>query len=412
MTNQLKALQMRLAAPFGFYGAGNVGDEATLLGFGCLIKRFGNSVEVNVASSCVNQANKVEPFFHYYPYTDGIMGWEPKLQAHLASGYVFAGGTPISDSLGDWPLRTVGGILEHAHHWGKPTAFVGIGVEHLFNEISRTRMQEQIVPNALAWSVRSEKDRDRLLEVGVAEQDVAVAADMAWLLDPVDGAYGRQVFEKLGLSDRPVIGVNVNAEPHLVEKSPQLFDELAAALDDLIARHGVQVLFLFAEIREGETYDQAASETVRQLMTHKEHAIMGPREYLIPQQMMSIISQCATTISTRYHFCLFSALQGTPFLAISRSDKVTDFCSDMDWKAEIDPAHVSRELIIADVEEQLGGFAEEMALLPEKIAMMRRRAEENRFVLEKLAKATSDIGPKTWLRHAAGRVGQKMGFGG
>lgn len=400
---------MRLAAPFGFYGAGNVGDEATLLGFAQLIRQFGNDVEVDVATYCVNQTNKVEPYFKYYQYIDGIMGLKPKLRAHLSQGYIFGGGTPISDSLGDWPLNTVGGILEHARNWGKPTAFVGIGVERLYNANSLKRMQEQIIPNTLAWSVRSPKDRERLLEMGVAEDKIIVAADMAWFLDSVDAGYGRQVFESLGLGDRPVIGVNVNAEPHLVEKSPQLFTEMAAALDDLIMRHGVQILFLFAETRDGDTYDKAASEKIRELMVHKESAIMGPTQYLIPQQMMSIISQCATTISTRYHFCMFSVLQSVPFLAISRSDKVLDFCNGIDWPAKIDPPEVSRELIIAEVERQLAGVPEDMAALPAKIAAMRTKAADNRIVLHKLMTASENVGAPTWLKHAISRVGQKIG---
>ena len=113
---------MRLAAPFGFYGAGNVGDEATLLGFAQLIRQFGNGIEIDVATCCVNQATKVEPYFKYYQYFDVIMGLKPKLNAHLSEGYIFGGGTPISDSLGDWPLSTVAGILEHGRNWRKPTA--------------------------------------------------------------------------------------------------------------------------------------------------------------------------------------------------------------------------------------------------------------------------------------------------
>jgi len=108
---------------------------------------------------------------------------------------------------------------------------------------------------------------------------------------------------------------------------------------------------------------------------------------------------------------MFSALQATPFLAISRSDKVVDFCSDIDWKLEIDPARVKRDLIVHSVEQQLGGMAKEMELLPVKIAAMRSRAEENKFVLNKLIEASAGIGPTTWVRHAAGRVGQKLGVG-
>lgn len=399
---------MRLAAPFGFYGAGNVGDEATLLGFAQLIQRYGNGVEVDVATCCVNQGRKVEPYFEYYQYFDGIMGWKPKLKAHLSQGYIFGGGTPISDSLGDWPLNTVSGILEHARNWGKPVAFVGIGVEHLYRDASLKRMQDKIIPNTLAWSVRSPKDKERLIGMGVPDSKVLVAADMAWFLEPVSGDYGREVFRNLGLGDRPVIGVNMNAEPHLLEKSPQLFVEMAAALDELVARHGVQILFLFAETRDGETYDKAASEKVRSLMVHKDAAIFGPGEYLIPQQMMSIVSQCAATISTRYHFCMFSVLQNVPFLAISRSDKVVDFCAGIDWADKIDPPDVSRAVIVAVVERHLGGVPGEMAKLPARISAMRAKAADNQIVLQQLMQAASKVHAPSWLIHAAGRIRQKM----
>ena len=69
---------MRLVAPFGFYGSGNIGDEATLLGFGRLIERFGGSIGVDVASSDPSHTKRVEPAFRYYQYVDGIMGVRPR----------------------------------------------------------------------------------------------------------------------------------------------------------------------------------------------------------------------------------------------------------------------------------------------------------------------------------------------
>src|SRR6185503_2223798 len=91
-------------------------------------------------------------------------------------------------------------------------------------------------------------------------------------------------------------------------------------------------IFLFNEIREGPTYDMAAADRVKSLMRRSDAAFATPNDYLSPRQMMSIIGNCALTISTRYHFCLFSALQGTPFLALKRSDKVSDLCADLGWE--------------------------------------------------------------------------------
>jgi hypothetical protein len=48
----------------------------------------------------------------------------------------------------------------------------------------------------------------------------------------------------------------------------------------------------------------------------------------------------------RYHFCLFSALQNIPFVAVKRSDKVADLCSDLEWPwgVEIDDVQVDELL--------------------------------------------------------------------
>jgi polysaccharide pyruvyl transferase WcaK-like protein len=42
----------------------------------------------------------------------------------------------------------------------------------------------------------------------------------------------------------------------------------------------------------------------------------------------------------RYHFCLFSALQRVPFIAIERSDKVSDLCWDINWQARVVPQRI------------------------------------------------------------------------
>jgi 2-oxo-4-hydroxy-4-carboxy-5-ureidoimidazoline decarboxylase len=63
-----------------------------------------------------------------------------------------------------------------------------------------------------------------------------------------------------------------------------------------------------------------------------ERAAILPNDYRTPGQMMGLIGKCQLAIGMRYHFCLFAAIQGVPFLAIKRSDKVADLCEDLRWK--------------------------------------------------------------------------------
>ena len=62
-------------------------------------------------------------------------------------------------------------------------------------------------------------------------------------------------------------------------------------------------------------------------------------------------------------------------------------------------------------DQLLGDPSAELKKLSEKIAAMRVRAEDNRIALDALLGAMRGVGMQTWMRHAAGRVGQKLGGG-
>jgi polysaccharide pyruvyl transferase WcaK-like protein len=179
------------------------------------------------------------------------------------------------------------------------------------------------------------------VECGVKPDAVTVAADMAWLIEPAGTDFGRDCLHMWGFDmQRPLIGVNLVNENLLFEQQPLLVDELAAALDALACLMDASVIFLSNEIREGPTFDKAAALQVMQKMKRSDRAIMAPNDYLSPNQMLSLIGCCDLTMSMRYHFCLFSALQGTPFVAIERSGKLSDLCWDIDWPARIVPAQL------------------------------------------------------------------------
>jgi polysaccharide pyruvyl transferase WcaK-like protein len=374
---------MRIVAPFGFYGCGNIGDEATLQGFGRLIALSGKRLDVSVGSRDPQHTRLVEPRFRYFR-AEG-RDWKKWLANRIASAVVVAGGTPIMDCLGDWPLCEVTPLMEAANRRGQPVAFIGVGTERLVRDESRRIVAERLSPCVRAWTVRSAQDQSRLIACGVPPERISVAADMAWLLEPVGREWGQSRLREWGLANgMPVLGVNLVAERAVMEREPRLFEKLATFLDLAVGEFGVRVLFLANEVRTDDTFDVAAARKTRALMKQAAYAFIAPNEYLVPWQMQSVVANCQSILSMRYHFCLFAALQGVPFLALQRSDKVADICSDLAWKYG-SPLHdlqpVQLVELFAKIETQNASLKNDLIVGQ---AALYKRASANKAALDAL----------------------------
>jgi len=372
---------MRLVAPFGFYGWGNIGDEATLQGFARLVSRHDNRTRVWVASRNPSHTARVEPYFSYYKAVGRDL--RRRWARYRATAAVVAGGTPIMDALGRWPLNEVAPLVVAASDQRKPFAFIGCGTEALQREESRRVVADILAPRVCHWSLRSERDKQRLIDYGVRPERITVAADMAWLLDAVSPDFGQALLSQLGVKlNRIIIGVNVNIEKFVRERQPLLLKIVAELLNKLIDQHDAQVIFLCNEVREGDTFDAAASREVVASMRHPDRTFLVPNHYWAPQQMLSLIACCRLAISTRYHSCLFSALQGVPFIALKRSGKVDDLCRDIDWPhgASLEDLDASR--LFATYSDIHDGGRALTDFLHAKADAMRIKALTNRVALD------------------------------
>jgi polysaccharide pyruvyl transferase WcaK-like protein len=371
-------------APFGFYGWGNIGDESTLQGFARLVSQHSRPLDVWVASRNSVHTARVEPSFRYYPAeSPGLRG---RWASHRARAQVIAGGTPIMDGLGDWPLSELVPLVQSSVRARRPMVFVGVGVETLHHERSRRLVREELAPNIAHWSVRSERDRTRLLDLAVPEARVTPAADMAWLLPPVDAEFGRKILDRLAPSSAkgPVIGVNLNLERAMASVQPRLTSIVAQALDRSIDALDARVVFLCNEVREGDTFDKATAGRTMADMTRRDRAVLVPNDYYAPQEMLSLIACCDMTVSSRYHFCLFSAIQGVPFLALNRSDKVEDLCLDLQAEAAIPLAGLDADDLYNRVARLHENRLALRPLLAEQAARLHDRARANLTALDAL----------------------------
>ena len=376
---------MNVVAPFGFYGWGNIGDESTLQGFARLVSRYHPQMRVWIASRDPSHTARVEPSFKYYKAVGRDL--RRRWARYRSAACVVPGGTPIMDVLGAWPLSEVAPLVETAYAQGKPVVFIGTGTESLGSQESKRIVRDILAPGVQYWTVRCQRDKDRLAEYGVLPERITVAADLAWILDPVANHFGRKCLAQWGLDpDCQFVGVNINNERFVLQQEPRLCEKMGMFLDEVIEKSGASILFFCNEIREGETFDRAAHLKVLNHMNRRDKAFLVPNHYWTPQQMLSLIGCCQITVGIRYHFCLFSILQGVPFIALQRSDKVEDLCWDMNWPYGVSLKNLDASVLLdmmSEIEQNKRSLLEK---LEPRTRLMRERAGKNTMALDALAR--------------------------
>jgi polysaccharide pyruvyl transferase WcaK-like protein len=105
--------------------------------------------------------------------------------------------------------------------------------------------------------------------------------------------------------------------------------------------------------------------------------------------MLSLIACCRMTITSRYHFSLFSAVQKVPFLALKRSDKIDDLCWDLRWDYGVALGHLGDLSLAEMLSEMETKRASLVARLEENARKMRQRTLKNRVAIAALAKETA-----------------------
>jgi polysaccharide pyruvyl transferase WcaK-like protein len=136
-------------------------------------------------------------------------------------------------------------------------------------------------------------------------------------------------------------------------------------------------------------------------MAHGEATFTVANNFWTPAQMMSLIGNCDYTIGMRYHFCLFSALQGIPFIAIKRADKVDDLCWQLDWPHGVSLDDVTPECVREVFSAIRAGGKQLGATLEARTQPMREQAKLNSAALDAIGSVSDPRGLNRFLGAAS-----------
>ncbi|MET0555774.1 MAG: hypothetical protein ABW221_22230 [Vicinamibacteria bacterium] len=302
-------------------GAGNLGDELMNRAFWAALPP---SVELEV-EVFPNAALQSEPYPPPHRYL--TIDWEGRPAPSPGVPGLLVGDTPVTDTLGpDWPLRFLAPRLDAFHSAGLPVDALGIGVEPLRSDEGRALFAASFLP-VRSWTVRSERCRASLVELGVEPSRVAVGCDWAWLYRARRdrSAWAREVLRTAGWDGRaPLVLANVVNE--IWSGHGDAKRALARALDRVAAR-GAAVAFFCQEMRPGAFFDQAAAAEVRGAMTAP--SLLVPPEYYTPDEALSLASLASATLSSRYHFTVQSVLAGVVPVTLARSAKMDGLLDEL-----------------------------------------------------------------------------------
>jgi len=318
---------MKIVAFGGWFGSGNVGDDAILMGFNNLVKRISPDCDVTALSTDPAQTRRVcgvpavELVNPRSAFTRGVRYLSTMLSADAA---VMTGGTPFYDW--DHLSRLLYGSVPLI--LGMPLACFGVGSKAISSLVGR-KVSRLLLRHAARVSARDRASQARLAELGGVK--VSLTGDSALFLEPGPTDMGKKLIESVGIEAGRVAIVCPRAlsTSHRIHYHDPLDEEtvntvrlgVARACDQLWASGFSVILVPLHRSRSDNDLDEIR-EVLRLVEGPRPSVLDGP---LKPTEAMSLLGEADVVVGLRLHSLILAASMGTPAVSVGYDEKVGGF---------------------------------------------------------------------------------------
>lgn len=294
----------------GYYGFHNVGDEAILFSMINALKAYDPHIEITVLSNDPEYTMKTYGVF-------AVNRWDIKQVANAikqSDGLISGGGSLLQDKTGIKSIIYYTGVMFLANFYKKKLFIYAQGIGPIDRKMGQ-RLTKIALNRAEAITVRDGASRNFLQQIGV-KKEIDIVPDP--VLGIVADDFHCRWMNEQAFSKR-VIAISVRDW----ESSFPFEQPLIMALRDII-KLGYELVFL---PMHGKLDEHASKRIVEQL--DETHCYIAPHDLSI-EEKIALLKQCDLTIGMRLHALIFSAVVGTPFLALSYDPKIDAFAKQMD----------------------------------------------------------------------------------
>jgi polysaccharide pyruvyl transferase CsaB len=309
----------------GYYGFGNLGDEAILTAIVRRLRAHEPHLWITVVSGGFAPVAEglEEVYVHDLPAV--VRAAEAADLLILGGGGLFFDYTPAgADGMlrrGYTGLALYGSLPLLATALGKPIFFWNVGVGPLAappaQELTRLCFLQ-----ADGFTVRDEPSAALLRGIGVDVAGEQILADASFDLEPAPAHRARAILEQAGFPlDRPMVAICLREWAQAGSMAPP-WGEIAAALDAFAEEAGVSYLMLpFQQLDSPLVGDHRALEAVRERMRLRQFAHLLALE-LKPAEAAALLGQCELVVGMRMHSLVLAGIAGVPTVPLAYDPKV------------------------------------------------------------------------------------------
>jgi polysaccharide pyruvyl transferase CsaB len=299
----------------GYYGCGNLGDEAILAGMAQGLRQILPRAELVVLSGA-----PAETAGKYGVRAIPRRAWKEIRREMSRADLLISGGGGLLQDVTSWrsPLYYLG-LMWLAKRRGLKLAVIFQGIGPLRRGWLK-RLAAKILRRADLIVVRDEASARALVAMGLPGSKVQCGVDAVWLLDPTPDNSPAVASQA---SSSPVIGVFLRVLPgRKVDETPELWQAVAGGLGEFLKAQGGRAVFVPMQVPE----DLAAAEAVIKFLPGKTESLT---EALALSELRQCLRQFDLVLGMRLHSLIFAAGQGVPPVGIAYDPKVAAALAQM-----------------------------------------------------------------------------------
>ncbi len=303
----------------GYYGFGNIGDEAIITAITESLRKREPDISFTVLSSRPELTSKA-----LNVNSIGRLNIFSIIKELLTTDlFISGGGGLMQDVTGPGSVTYYGGLITLAQMMNVPTMIYAQGIGPLnigFNK----KMVKNIFNKTTRITVRDSFSMQDLINMGIRENKIQVTADPVLLLEGVDKKHVNNILMGSGIDPHiPIIGISIRPWHSWYERQLKAF---ISVLYQLAKKYNFQILIIPFQ-HSSDLWLSREAEICFKTRPDSDVKINVLERPCSPKEMMGIIGAMTIVVGMRLHSLIMAAAQYIPSVGIAYDPKVAYFSS-------------------------------------------------------------------------------------